>query len=154
MRDTVSATVRRAVPADVERIAEIHEAAWAQALPEVRPLCDGAALRRHCAMQVAPPRDDRSLWVAARGGDVVGYMLRWRHFVDDLYVVPRAHRQGIGSALMRQAKREAGPDGLAVWCFAANLCARAFYEAHGFREAGRHDGYGLHLPALHYHWTP
>lgn len=81
--------------------------------------------------------------VAERDGEVVGFLMAWR-VADQLHVLniaagPGCRRQGIGTALLREAARR----GLALGLVEAtlevrrgNTAGRAFYRRHGFRETG------------------
>jgi ribosomal protein S18 acetylase RimI-like enzyme len=82
-----------------------------------------------------------TVWVAA--DDTIRGFCAFRPFheggwVDQLYVDPAIHRQGLGARLLAQAK-VAHPQ-LQLWVFQKNLPAIAFYEAQGFRLVRRTDG--------------
>ena len=86
----------------------------------------------------------RSRWVDA--GLMIriirrGWVRQWRRvafIVQDgerihaLYVHPRARGQGLGAALLTEAKGQS--DRLELWVLAHNAPARGFYAAQGFRE--------------------
>ncbi|MBM4129483.1 ribosomal-protein-alanine N-acetyltransferase [bacterium] len=86
--------------------------------------------------------------VAERGGEVVGFLMAWR-VADQLHVLniaadPRCLRQGIGTALLRDAARRGLAEGLVEVTLEVrrgNAAARAFYRRHGFRESGVRTGY-------------
>jgi GNAT superfamily N-acetyltransferase len=91
--------------------------------------------------------DARSLTIVAENGDgLVGFAHtvfeedpRWGALLDNLHVVDREKRRGIGSrllALTAQAVLERGT-GLYLWALEQNVDARAFYEARGGRCVGR-----------------
>lgn len=76
--------------------------------------------------------------VAELDGVIAGYMADEPNEVQQLYLDPRFLRQGIGTALIHDAKsRNAW---LELWCFAENHRGRAFYARHGFVEIARSDG--------------
>ena len=80
------------------------------------------------------------LWVAdAAPTMLAGILVLDRVWVDQLYVEPGMTGRGIGTALLRLAKRER-PQGLKLWTFASNTGAQRFYERHGFVETDRTDG--------------
>lgn len=90
--------------------------------------------------------------VARRCGRVVGFLAHEGAEVMALYVEAGARGQGIGSALIEQAKRAAPR--LALWALQRNEAAQAFYLGHGFYEVGRTDGAGNDekLPDIRYQW--
>lgn len=81
--------------------------------------------------------------VAERDGEVVGFLMAWR-VVDQLHVLniaaaPGCRRQGIGTALLREAARLGLAAGLVEATLEVrrgNAEGRAFYRRHGFRETG------------------
>jgi len=86
------------------------------------------------------------------GGDgpaAVGFALYFHNFstflgrrglyLEDLYVVPRARRQGVGRALLRHAEkrlREAGSGTVSLTVFEANERARRLYAKAGYAPDG------------------
>ena len=59
-----------------------------------------------------------------------------RGVVHNLFVVPEARRQGVGSALLAAAEEAlaaSGADVVSLEAMAANDAARRFYERHGYR---------------------
>lgn len=93
-------------------------------------------------------------WVALESESVVAVMvLDGADWLEQLYVDPQAAGRGIGSRLVELAKQRR-PDGLQLWTFESNECARRFYERHGFRPVERTDGIGNeeHAPDLRYLW--
>ena len=69
-----------------------------------------------------------------------GFIARDGARVHALYVHPRARRQGLGRALLDDAKARA--DRLDLWVLQANTAARNFYARHGFAETTRTYGAG------------
>jgi ribosomal protein S18 acetylase RimI-like enzyme len=82
---------------------------------------------------------DGLTWVAEQDGALVAVLTLDGDDLDQLYVVPEAAGQGIGSMLVDLAK-QLRPDGLALWTFQTNLAAQEFYRRHGFTEVRRTDG--------------
>lgn len=72
--------------------------------------------------------------VFERGGTIVGFISLLGTEVGGLFVSPRCHREGIGRALMDEAR--ASRDHLELDVFEANAIGRAFYERYGFRLVG------------------
>ena len=74
---------------------------------------------------------ENTIWLALRGGRIVGLLAYRQGYVDQLFVEPRDQRTGVGLALLRKAK-ELSPDGLELYTHQSNTRARAFYESQGF----------------------
>lgn len=68
-----------------------------------------------------------------RSPRVLGFMAQQGDEVVHLYLDASVQRQGIGSALLEQA-RQRSPSGVQLYTFARNTSARAFYANHGFTE--------------------
>jgi ribosomal-protein-alanine N-acetyltransferase len=124
---TEAFSIRAATPGDLDAIGRIQESApeAAQWAPE-----------QYLAFRVL---------VAERQGTIAGFIV-WRETAADeweilnLAVEPAQRRQGVGGALLRAALRHCrGAVYLEVR--ASNRSARAFYQAAGFRIAGRRPGY-------------
>lgn len=81
--------------------------------------------------------------IAERGGQIVGFLMAWR-VAEQLHILnvaadPRNRRQGVGTALLREAARRGLEHGLleaTLEVRRGNAGGRAFYRRHGFREAG------------------
>jgi GNAT superfamily N-acetyltransferase len=72
-------------------------------------------------------------------------------WLGQLYVAPEYFRRGYGSQLVCLA--QATRSELALWTFEANVPARAFYEAHGFRPSGpASTDNEERTPAVCYRW--
>ncbi|CAN5472911.1 GNAT family N-acetyltransferase [soil metagenome] len=73
-------------------------------------------------------------------------------WIDQLYVLPRRQRAGLGTALLQIAK--AANPALSLWTFQRNTGARRFYEKHGFVMIGENDGSGNEEsePDVLYRW--
>jgi GNAT superfamily N-acetyltransferase len=148
----VTVSVRRAVAADAERLAEIHLAARLDAMPDiVIPHPPGDVVRYH-RDEVIPAMET---WVAAEAGVVRGYLAMSPGWVHHLYLDPADTGRGIGAQLLELAK-ERQPDGFELWVFQANDGARRFYERHGLRAVRFTDGRGNEerAPDLLERWRP
>jgi GNAT superfamily N-acetyltransferase len=81
--------------------------------------------------------EHEDVWVADRGGAVVGFLTYFapEHFLHYLFVARAARGGGIGSALIAHARAHYGaPHGLKV--DVPNGGARRFYERLGYVEVG------------------
>ncbi|XBS72019.1 N-acetyltransferase [Acerihabitans sp. KWT182] len=97
----------------------IHSDYWLESLPLVRD-------------EYLP---ESVSWVAERDGRLAGFIsIMMDQFIGAIFVSPSHHRQGIGSALMAQAKRRYPVLSLEV--YRLNRSALAFYHRQGFREIG------------------
>lgn len=119
------------------------------------PYASEEAHRARLADGLAPGKIDLSL-VAEVGAEVVGSAglhptgpgLRRRHaMVIGISVLPRAQRQGVGTALMQAlcdyADRWMGVLRIELTVYADNEGAIALYRKFGFEVEGRHRGYAL-----------
>jgi GNAT superfamily N-acetyltransferase len=90
--------------------------------------------------------------VALIRGWPVGFLARDGVDVTALYVAEGYRRQGIGAALLTDAKAMGH---LSLWTFQENLPARAFFLREGFVEAERTNGARNEerLPDLRMVWT-
>jgi len=81
-----------------------------------------------------------------------GFIARDGTTIHALYVHPRARGQGLGRALLDDAKARANR--LDLWVLQANEPARDFYARHGFAEASRTNGAGNdeNLPDIRMVW--
>jgi ribosomal protein S18 acetylase RimI-like enzyme len=70
--------------------------------------------------------------VAEADGRILGFVALVGSFVGGLFVDPAAHRRGVGRRLMAHAEAARGP--LTLEVYHANLAARVFYGALGYRE--------------------
>jgi ribosomal protein S18 acetylase RimI-like enzyme len=134
--------VREAMPADAETIADF---ARALSLEEGYP---APALRaEHVRAEGFGASPRFGALIAERHGRPVGYALFYRAYatehaerglyLQDLYVVPEARRQGTGRALMAAVARACQADGGCYVFWNArprNRAALAFYRALGARK--------------------
>lgn len=96
------------------------------------------------------------VWVVEQNNVILGMMavaekqkILW---IEQLYVLPKATGQGIGSLLMTKAKARHFP--IRLRTFQENLGARRFYERHGFTSLAFADGSENeeHCPDMLYEW--
>jgi chorismate mutase/GNAT superfamily N-acetyltransferase len=133
--------LRPADHADLDGVAEVFLAAREAAVPAMPPIARPAEEIRAFYTGLDVDARDRSLWVAERSGGLVGFAEVKGDWLDDLYVVPSAQRQGVGTALLDLVKAKR-PSGFSLWVFVSNRPARAFYARHGLLELEKSDGSG------------
>ena len=75
------------------------------------------------------------VWVAHKGGILLGFMALEGDLIDLLFVAVDAQGQGVGTALMNMAK-ELFPNRLRAYTFQRNETARSFFAVQGFAEIG------------------
>jgi GNAT superfamily N-acetyltransferase len=104
-------------------------------------------------------RDDLArrgtIWVAEVAGHIVGFLVVIvpDNSLDQLFVDPTSHGQGIGTVLLHKAK-ELCPQGLSLHTLQQNVQARRFYERHGF-VAGHSGVNSINgRPNVEYRWQP
>ncbi|MFK7879729.1 GNAT family N-acetyltransferase [Roseobacter sp.] len=94
-------------------------------------------------------------WIRlARADDkIVGFIARWENDIHALYVLPDWQDQGIGTALVEDAKSEC--ETLVLWSYQANTSATRFYGLRGFVEMERTDGSenDVGLPDIRFEWN-
>ena len=91
--------------------------------------------------------------VAHFDGALVGFIARDQADIHALYVLPDMQHQGIGTALLEDAKQSC--DVLRLWSYQENMAATRFYASRGFAELERTDGTtnDAGLPDIHFEWT-
>jgi chorismate mutase/GNAT superfamily N-acetyltransferase len=132
--------LRPATEADADAVTGVHLATRAAAVPAMPPqVHTPQEVRDHVGREIA----EREVWVATDGaeGEVVGYAVLSRAWLESLYVAPAHQGGGVGTALLDLAKARR-PRGFALWVFAANAPARRFYRRHGLVELEHTDGSG------------
>lgn len=138
--DAADLLLRRADREDAIAIADLYSAARVAAVPQMPPAVHTNAEDRTW-MTGQLGRRDLEGWVAERDGEVLGYALLERGWLNHLFIRPAETGGGIGSALLDLVK-SMRPDGFSLWVFESNAGARRFYARHGFVELERTDGSG------------
>jgi ribosomal protein S18 acetylase RimI-like enzyme len=158
-------TVREATAADVDDVHRIAEASWERDYPGVLTRERTAAVidewyaPSHVRRELDHPT---SLLLVAEAADtVVGFAhATWRSseeagYLLRLYVHPDHRRQGYGSRLVGEIRRELdrkGCDRLHAMVLAANDIGTEFYEQFGFERADESETYigGESYPEIRY----
>ncbi|WEX76702.1 GNAT family N-acetyltransferase [Sinorhizobium numidicum] len=116
-------------------------------MPRVHPATDVERHYRETVFANGP------IIIADYQGETAGFLaLSAENFVTALYVAERHRGAGIGTALLREAKKRA-IDELKLWTFEHNTGAQRFYEREGFVPVRRTSGENEEgLPDILYHW--
>ncbi len=130
--------IRPARLEDAPRLHELHTAS-------VRVLCSSdysaqiieAWLLNRTPAGYLDPIERGALFIAERGGRVVGFGEAAAGTVIAIYVDPEDVRQGVGTAILRHAVRMARREHNGTVRLEVTLNARDFYERAGFREVKR-----------------
>ncbi len=143
-------SIRQLELADMDAAARVHRVSFDHALPWLAGL--------------HTPDEDRwfyrermfatcNLWGAFDGDRLTGLIAFRDDWIEQLYVLPEAQGQGVGTALLDVAKRAVAR--LQLWTFQRNAQARRFYEARGFVVVEQTDGTGNEEkePDARYLWT-
>ena len=94
-----------------------------------------------------------SVTVAEDQSKLCGFLALDQTEIIALYIAKSARGQGWGTALLDHAK--AAHHHLALWTFAQNAPARAFYSGRGFRQTKASDGSrnDENLPDIRMEWS-
>jgi putative acetyltransferase len=141
--------LRKANGKDAPAIARLHRHVVRKCLPYLPDLHTAEEDLAFFSDVFLPQHE---VWVWDEGS-IRGYCGFRDGWVGHLYVDPNCQKQGIGTALLNQAK--AAHASLQLWVFQRNTSAIAFYERHGFRLLRTTDGLGNEErePDALYGWT-
>ncbi len=134
-------TIRPATAADLAPIAEVFIASRAAAAPAMPPSIHPPHEVHAFYGALDPLAGEREPWVAEDERGIVAFTELKGDWLDDLYVLPEAQGEGIGSALLDLVKT-LRPGGFSLWVFETNRPAREFYARHGLVERELTDGSG------------
>jgi ribosomal protein S18 acetylase RimI-like enzyme len=143
------------VPADVPHILALMEQYWN--LEGIAGF-DSTRMSRLLERVLSQPHLG-TVWVARAGAELAGYLLAVFVFslefqgliaeIDEFFVLPRARRHGIGTALLETAEArlaEAGCASIQLQLHAANAAARAFYRRRRYTARAAYELMGKALP--------
>jgi GNAT superfamily N-acetyltransferase len=133
--------LRPATQGDLPAMAEVFLAARAAAVPAMPPSIHPPDGVRAFYLSHDVETGEREAWVAEDERGTVGFVELKGDWLDDLYVLPQAQGEGIGTALLDIAKAQR-PGGFSLWVFVSNVPAREFYSRHGLVERETTDGSG------------
>ena len=130
--------LRPAVPEDMATVADIWHRAWHSAHPGHVP--DGlTAGRTLAAFRERTPSRVADTTVAVVDGRLVGFAMVSGDELEQIFVDPDHHGQGVAAPLLADGERrlrEAGYDVVWLAVVVGNARARRFYEKHGWYDAG------------------
>ena len=146
-----SPTLRRAKPADAERIASLWLRSRRVSIPNIPPpVHSDDDVRSWFATVVLRHRES---WVVEEPVGITAVLVLEPGSIDQLYVDPDHIGRGLGTRLVDLAK-ELNPDGVDLWTFQSNVGARRFYERHGFTAVAATNGDNEEgAPDVRYHWS-
>ena len=142
-------TLRRATACDADEIANVYSTSFRLLtfLPMLHTIED---YRWFIANVIL---NEYEVTVAEDESGIVAFLARRGEEIRLLYTRPDRIGMGAGTQLIDAAKAT-GIGALELWCFQANLRARRFYEAHGFRAIRFTDGAHNEerTPDVRYRW--
>ena len=143
--------IRLARSGEADTIAEVFIASF-RGLTYLPILHTDDQIRHWIRSEMVPAHE---VWVAEADDRIVGFAALKHDLLGHLYVHPEVQNQGVGTALLENAKKRR-PAGFRLWVFQKNEGARRLYERHGFRLVKLTDGSGNeeHEPDALYEWTP
>lgn len=149
----MSVVVRRAIAADLDAVAPLFDA-YRQFYGKAADL----ELARRFLSDRFTLGDSVVLIAEQPGGTAVGFVQLYPSFssvraariyiLNDLFVVPAARKQGVGSLLLKSAAefaREAGAVRLKLSTAVTNVTAQRLYESLGWKRDEEFYEYGLGL---------
>ncbi len=147
----VETSLRDALPGDAAELTSLLLRSRTRAMPWLVSPHDELATRwwmQHVLLTELCVR------VADGGSRLLGFAAVTDTWLEQLYVDPDHQGQGVGRALLEDAKR-LRPGGLRLHVFTRNAPARRFYEAHGFDLVKQSDGHDNEErePDCTYAWT-
>jgi ribosomal protein S18 acetylase RimI-like enzyme len=145
---TLTIDIRRAVLEDAIAIADVHHEAWQGAYAGIIPHKALTAMleRRREEWWARAIRLSTQILVAEAGGEIVGYatlgpnraqQLAQKGEIYELYVKPEYQGIGLGSRLLRTARRclaDMALNGTVIWALEDNTLAVSFYRNAGGRD--------------------
>jgi GNAT superfamily N-acetyltransferase len=163
---------RSATANDCKSIASLHTESWRNAYRGILPdaYLDGAIVEDRVRLWqgrfLSPHGDRRYIVLAEAERTLVGFACvlldeepQWGACLDNLHVLPRCKRRGLGKQLFHKAaqwvKSKESEWPIHLWVFEDNIAARRFYDALGGELVERRTRKvleGIERPSLRYVW--
>ena len=137
---------------DLDDVVNLWYHTWHVTFPDLQHPEPLPQWRRRFASELLPRG---TIWVAEKTKRIIGFVVVFaaENYLDQIFVDPTCHGQGIGLLLLDKAKAIC-PNGLSLHTLKRNSQACVFYERHGFR-AGEIDINPINgQPNIAYHWSP
>jgi GNAT superfamily N-acetyltransferase len=136
--------------ADMDAAALVRRTAFECALPWLAGLHTLQEDQRFFHERLFPTSE---LWGTFDDAGMIGIIAFRADWIDQLYVLPRAQRRGVGTQLLQIAQTRFPR--LQLWTFQRNAPARRFYQRRGFVLVEETDGAGNEEkePDALYLWT-
>lgn len=150
MKQQIRTIIRVYRSSDFDAIVALWYRTWHQTFPHLQHPYPYSAwearFREELVVQGA-------IWVAEIENQIVGFIVMFvdQQWIDQLFVDAQYQSQGIGAALLDQAKAIC-PQGLTLCTLQENLRARSFYERQGFKPGKKSVNPFNHQPKIEYHW--
>ncbi|MDQ2738186.1 MAG: GNAT family N-acetyltransferase [Actinomycetota bacterium] len=147
----VETSLRDALPGDAAELTSLLLRSRIRAMPWLVSPHDELATRWWMQQVLLT---EQCVRVADCGSRLLGFAAVTDTWLEQLYVDPDHQGEGVGRALLEDAKR-LRPGGLRLRVFTRNAPARRFYEAHGFDLVEQSDGHNNQErePDCTYAWT-
>lgn len=144
------AVIRRFADGDLDQVVEIWYCSWAHTFPNLQ---HPQPIEQWKLRFQAEYIHQAETWVAVRLDRIVGFVVVCDGAIAQLFVDTDFQRDGIGSALMNQAKR-ISPRSLKLTTLQQNQQARQFYEKHNFVAGASGINPRNGQPNIEYFWNP
>lgn len=143
-------TIRAYQDSDLNEIVQLWYQTWHQTFPHLKHPHPYSVWKERFQAELA---SSGSIWLAELQTRIVGFIaiLPAQQFIDQLFVDVNYQSQGIGAALLNQAKTIC-PQGLSLHTLQENVRARSFYERHGFKPGKLSVNAFNRQPNIEYIW--
>lgn len=120
--------IRRYMDSDLNEVVSLWHRSWTNAFPNLKHPQSYEQWRLRFQNNYV---NKDEVWVATISEQIVGFVVVSGSEIAQIFVDVDAQRNGIGTALLNQAK-QISPSGLRLTTLQQNMQARQFYEKHGF----------------------
>jgi ribosomal protein S18 acetylase RimI-like enzyme len=120
--------IRRYIDSDLDEVVSLWHRSWTYAFPNLKHPQSYEQWKFRFQNNYV---NKDEVWVATISDQIVGFIVVSGSEIAQIFVDVDAQRNGIGTALLNQAK-QISPSGLRLTTLQQNMQARQFYEKHGF----------------------